>query len=110
MRVTDQTLLQASIDRLMDLAEDQYVEWAACKDKPEGWFFGPEGPGEPDLTNLGKQVCAGCPTYIECLDSALTHDPEGVRAGYDEAERVKIDKRRKKYAVFFKHDLKSVLA
>jgi hypothetical protein len=40
----------------------------------------------------------------------LTHDPEGVRAGYDEAERVKIDKRRKKYAVFFKHDLKSVLA
>ncbi len=69
---------------------------AACATSDPDLFF-PVGSTGTALRQAerAKQVCAGCPVRLQCLEWALeTDQPHGVWGGTDEVERARMAERR----------------
>lgn len=68
------------------------MDWrdkAACRDEDPELFFplGSTGPAAEQIRRA-KQVCAGCPARLQCLDWAVvTGQHDGVWGGLSEDER-----------------------
>lgn len=66
-----------------------------CLDKPEEWFFPPEGGGR--LMAKGKRVCATCPGRVECgewaIENIIDHGLWGGLAPRDR-KRIRSDRSR----------------
>lgn len=87
------------------LADTRQWDWtttAACRSDDMGIFFAPDGERQADReTREGKakEICAGCPARIACLEYALTKpEPYGVWGGMGEEERVTERRRRARRA------------
>jgi len=66
------------------------VEWMAegtCRDHdPELWFPLPSDPAVK-----AKEICAGCPVAVQCLEYALdTQQKHGVWGGLDQKQRCEL--------------------
>lgn len=72
---------------------------AACKGMDTELFLDEQTEQE------AKAVCAGCPVEVECLDSAVFYEDQGVRGGLTEQERTPIILHRRRQAQLFKHDV-----
>lgn len=63
-----------------------WADRGACLDKPRDWFF--PKPSDTRTALLGKEVCAGCPVQVECLDYAMrTRQDHGTWGGMSARER-----------------------
>lgn len=64
----------------------EWVTAAACRDEDPELFYSVD----PREIRRAKQVCAGCPVAVVCLQSELQHpfeDQFGVFGGHTDAER-----------------------
>lgn len=72
-----------------------WQDLAACAGMDTDMFFPRENAGgsrkgitgEKDRVSVAKQVCAGCPVRLECLEFAIDHDCYGIWGGMDARER-----------------------
>jgi WhiB family redox-sensing transcriptional regulator len=84
---------------ILDLRLEAWTQQAACINyDPALWYPENEGPGGPGArarrTAAAKEICAGCPVRLTCLDAALA-EPRGrgaygVWGGLDEHERAQL--------------------
>ncbi len=71
---------------------DDWRESALCKDEdPELWFpLGHISPSALYQAEQAKSICYACSVRFECLEDVLNSgDSFGIRAGFDEQERLK---------------------
>lgn len=74
---------------MFDGTDFVWRDFAACLDHTKAVFFpaGESGAAARQLEQV-KQICAGCPVQIECLEYAVeTGQRFGVWGGTDEEER-----------------------
>ncbi|AVO21663.1 WhiB family transcription factor [Mycobacterium phage MooMoo] len=71
----------------MVTGQEEWADRAVCQTTDPESFYPEKGSSTKDA----KQVCAGCPVRVECLQWALDNNEEfGVWGGYSERERRKI--------------------
>lgn len=59
--------------------DKQWIDSAACRGWPVGWFF----PDEEDEANfIIDFFCMGCPVKEKCLEFAEETRSEGIWGGY----------------------------
>ena len=91
-------------ERLKGIWTDEWRGHAACADVDPSVFE------NPDLVDLAKVHCRGCPVRLECLDDALYYKDEGlVRGGLSSAEQQVLVRHRARYAHYLKHDVQELL-
>lgn len=66
-----------------------WMQRAACKKDPELFFPDGEGRAYTDVIEEAKDVCAGCPVYLNCFAHAIGPGRKefGIWAGMTETER-----------------------
>lgn len=82
----------------LDGLRPEWHERAACRSMGTAMFF----PGQGEPAGPAKQICATCPTRVECLADALDNgDHHGIWGGTSERERrrIRYDARRSSIAV-----------
>ncbi|MGF7234149.1 MAG: WhiB family transcriptional regulator [Frankia sp.] len=61
---------------------------ASCRDHDIALFFPSDGPHLISREQAAKQVCAGCPVRVRCLEHAVeTSEPFGIWGGLTPGER-----------------------
>lgn len=66
------------------LKEQDWLDDAACHDKPEDWFFPKRYDGRS--ARRAKDVCDACPVRADCLDWGMETD-DGIFGGLTPLER-----------------------
>lgn len=99
------------LEALVAMSKEKFRKDSLCSGMPGDLFIEPDKPHAtgPHLTDLGREVCAGCPVGIQCLDSSLRYRDQGIRFGLDDAQRNQIMRHRQKYATMFAHDIRRAL-
>lgn len=70
---------------------------AACKGLDPSVFY--PADDDPEAVEIAKQICAQCPVLELCLEHALAgREKNGVWGGCTEAERRRIQRRRRRSA------------
>jgi hypothetical protein len=82
---------------LLDLRADWYSH-ANCT-KMGDMFF------DPDKEEECKSICESCSVRLDCLNSAIIFQDEGIRGGLNSTERQQIIRRQKRYSRLFKLDV-----
>lgn len=82
--------LTAALEDLVGLIPSWTDEAICAQVEPDLWF-----PHAGENTNDPKQVCAGCPVRVKCLQHALDNDERwGVWGGLTASERRRLLKGR----------------
>ena len=84
-------------DLLAEIFTGKWRESANCIDAGEEIFF-------DDDTAEAEKFCAGCPVFVECLDSAIYYDDGGYRA-VSPSDRNSIVMHRRRHAQAFAYDV-----
>lgn len=63
--------------------QDDWMDKAACKGKPENTFF----VGRGQKTTEAKKICNKCPVEKYCLKYAIVNNEQGIWAGTSEKDR-----------------------
>jgi hypothetical protein len=72
--------------------DDSWRDRAACIDTDQRMFF----PAQGDANTRARQMCAGCPVRVPCLDYAVdNHEEFGIWGGTTPRERQAIRRRRR---------------
>ena len=50
--------------------DDVWIQHAACRDEPPATFYRPDGD-KSWTADRARQICAGCPVRIECLQASV---------------------------------------
>lgn len=100
----------------LPLLGDFFAPWrdfANCIDtREQSWFpFEIEDENERARSiEEAKRICSGCSVRIECLDDDMAYGyKESVRAGLDEAGKIKLNRHRVRYNQYFWADVKPAL-
>lgn len=80
------------IENTFETGEVTWRDEAACLAQPGIVFFGLEdlesAAEKRSREELAKNVCAGCPVRVQCLEYALaSREPYGIWGGLTEVER-----------------------
>lgn len=80
-----------------------WQEHAACRGLDTGLFFSGENPRENAAAEAKKrerarEICAGCPVRVQCLEYAVLWDCVGIWGGMTTKERAKYAKELKRDA------------
>jgi WhiB family redox-sensing transcriptional regulator len=74
-------------DRTARPAPGDWVDEAACRDKPAEWWFSER----QDVAAIGKAICHTCPVELACLQHAVrVGEPHGIWGGKSERARRRI--------------------
>lgn len=79
------------------LAPMPWARKAACSGADPDLFFPRLGNDAKAQARAAKEICAGCPVRVECLEYALvTPQKHGVWGGTTEKERIRIRRARRR--------------